>query len=40
MIGLDGYGLEIIEQVPLRLPPNAHNEHYLDTKRSKLGHSL
>lgn len=40
VIGLDGYGLEIIEQVPLRLPPNAHNEHYLDTKRSKLGHSL
>ena len=40
VVGLDGYGLEIAEQVALRLPPNPHNERYLDTKRDKLGHSL
>ena len=40
VVGLEGYGLEIVEQVALRLPPNPHNEHYLDTKRRKLGHSL
>jgi 3,4-dihydroxy 2-butanone 4-phosphate synthase/GTP cyclohydrolase II len=40
VVGLDGYGLEIVEQLPLRLPPNPHNEHYLETKRSRLGHAL
>ncbi|MDA0766366.1 MAG: bifunctional 3,4-dihydroxy-2-butanone-4-phosphate synthase/GTP cyclohydrolase II [Verrucomicrobia bacterium] len=40
VVGLDGYGLEITEQLPLRLDPNPHNERYLETKRSKLGHTL
>lgn len=40
VVGLDGYGLEITEQLPLRIEPNPHNQHYLDTKRHKLGHSL
>jgi 3,4-dihydroxy 2-butanone 4-phosphate synthase / GTP cyclohydrolase II len=40
VVGLKGYGLEIIEQVPIRVKPNAHNERYLKTKREKLGHWL
>jgi 3,4-dihydroxy 2-butanone 4-phosphate synthase / GTP cyclohydrolase II len=38
VVGLDGYGLEIVEQVPIRVKPNPHNERYLQTKREKLGH--
>ncbi len=38
--GLDGYGLEIVERVPLETKPNAFNRAYLETKRSKLGHLL
>lgn len=38
--GLTGYGLEIVENVPLRIKANKHNEKYLDTKRSKMGHEL
>jgi 3,4-dihydroxy 2-butanone 4-phosphate synthase/GTP cyclohydrolase II len=38
LVGLEGYGLEIAEQVPIRIPPNPHNENYLKTKREKLGH--
>jgi 3,4-dihydroxy 2-butanone 4-phosphate synthase/GTP cyclohydrolase II len=38
VIGLEGYGLEIVEQVPIRVRPNPHNERYLKTKREKLGH--
>jgi 3,4-dihydroxy 2-butanone 4-phosphate synthase/GTP cyclohydrolase II len=34
------YGLEIVEQLPLQIPPNPNNEHYLRTKREKLGHML
>lgn len=40
MIGLEGYGLEIVEQVPLSLPGNEHNQRYLDTKRERMGHTL
>lgn len=40
VVGLDGYGLEIVEQVPLRLPANPHNEKYLATKRDRMDHSL
>jgi 3,4-dihydroxy 2-butanone 4-phosphate synthase/GTP cyclohydrolase II len=40
VVGLEGYGLEIIEQVPIRIRPNPHNAHYLETKRKKLGHLL
>lgn len=38
--GLLGYGLEIVENVPLETPPNEHNEKYLKTKRDKLGHNI
>ena len=38
VVGLEGYGLEIVEQVPIRVPPNPHNRKYLKTKREKLGH--
>jgi 3,4-dihydroxy 2-butanone 4-phosphate synthase/GTP cyclohydrolase II len=38
--GLAGYGLEVVEQVPLLIPPTAHNERYLRVKRDKLGHLL
>ena len=40
LIGLQGYGLTIIEQVPLVVPPTEHNQCYLRAKRDKLGHSL
>ena len=39
-IGLDGYGLEIVERVPIEIPPNAANEVYLRTKRDRMGHIL
>lgn len=38
--GLIGYGLEIVENVPIEVAPNPHNLGYLKTKREKLGHSL
>src|SRR6185503_19918646 len=40
VVGLEGYGLEIVEQVPIRVKPNPHNMGYLKTKRDKLGHLL
>jgi 3,4-dihydroxy 2-butanone 4-phosphate synthase/GTP cyclohydrolase II len=40
VVGLEGYGLEIIEQVPIRIKPNPHNARYLKAKREKLGHLL
>ena len=40
VVGLEGYGLEIVQQVPIRIKPNPHNEKYLETKRVKLGHLL
>jgi 3,4-dihydroxy 2-butanone 4-phosphate synthase/GTP cyclohydrolase II len=39
-IGLSGYGLEIIERIPLEVPPNKINKDYLKTKKEKLGHIL
>jgi len=38
--GLLGYGLEIVESVPVEVRPNPHNERYLETKRDKLGHDI
>jgi 3,4-dihydroxy 2-butanone 4-phosphate synthase/GTP cyclohydrolase II len=40
VIGLHGYGLDIIERVPLEAEPHAQNEKYLKTKRDKLGHLI
>jgi 3,4-dihydroxy 2-butanone 4-phosphate synthase/GTP cyclohydrolase II len=40
IIGLTGYGLEIVERLPLEIHPNKHNERYLTTKRDKLGHLI
>src|SRR6476661_3356995 len=39
-VGLIGYGLEIVENVPVEVHPNPHNERYLQTKRDKLGHEI
>ena len=38
--GLKGYGLEVVENVPIEVSPNPHNEFYLKTKRDKLGHEI
>lgn len=38
--GLEGYGLEIAERVPIVIPPNEHDRRYLDTKREKMGHLI
>jgi 3,4-dihydroxy 2-butanone 4-phosphate synthase/GTP cyclohydrolase II len=38
--GLIGYGLEIVDNVPIEITPNPHNKAYLTTKRDKLGHSI
>ncbi len=38
--GLKGYGLEIVDIVPIEIDPNAHNRKYLETKRDKLGHEI
>ena len=40
IVGLEGYGLEIVEQVPIQIKPNKFNKNYLKTKREKLGHLL
>ncbi|MGL4631240.1 MAG: bifunctional 3,4-dihydroxy-2-butanone-4-phosphate synthase/GTP cyclohydrolase II [Leadbetterella sp.] len=39
-VGLMGYGIEIVENVPLEIEPNQHNKKYLETKRDKLDHNL
>jgi 3,4-dihydroxy 2-butanone 4-phosphate synthase/GTP cyclohydrolase II len=38
--GIEGFGLRVVEQVPIVVPPNAENSRYLATKREKLGHML
>ena len=40
VVGLEGYGLEIVEQVPIRVKPNPHNQKYLRAKREKMGHII
>ena len=40
IVGLEGYGLSVSEQVPIESDPNSHNEAYLRAKRDKMGHSL
>jgi len=39
-VGIIGYGLEIVEQFPIRMYPNQYNLKYLETKRDKLGHEI
>jgi 3,4-dihydroxy 2-butanone 4-phosphate synthase/GTP cyclohydrolase II len=38
--GMLGYGLEVVETLPIEIKPNAHNENYLMVKRDKLGHDI
>jgi 3,4-dihydroxy 2-butanone 4-phosphate synthase/GTP cyclohydrolase II len=40
VVGLDGYGLKIVERVPIEVPPGQNNRRYLETKKEKLGHIL
>jgi 3,4-dihydroxy 2-butanone 4-phosphate synthase/GTP cyclohydrolase II len=40
VVGLKGYGLKIVEQVPIKIQSNPHNERYLKTKKQKMGHLL
>jgi 3,4-dihydroxy 2-butanone 4-phosphate synthase/GTP cyclohydrolase II len=40
LVGLAGYGLQVVEQVPIRVKPNPHNAKYLKTKQQKMGHLL
>ena len=39
-VGLEGYGLEIVENVPIEITPNPYNERYLHTKKERMGHTL
>ncbi|MFP4447184.1 MAG: bifunctional 3,4-dihydroxy-2-butanone-4-phosphate synthase/GTP cyclohydrolase II [Bacteroidales bacterium] len=38
--GLEGYGLEVVENIPLEITPNKYNKFYLETKKLKMGHTL
>jgi 3,4-dihydroxy 2-butanone 4-phosphate synthase / GTP cyclohydrolase II len=40
LVGIDGFGLTVVEQVPIEVTPRSENERYLATKRDKLGHRL
>ena len=40
VVGLDGFNLKIVEQVPIRSEPSPHNAKYLETKKTKMGHAL
>ena len=40
MVGLEGYGLSVVEQTPIEVAPNEHNKGYLECKRLKMGHLL
>jgi 3,4-dihydroxy 2-butanone 4-phosphate synthase/GTP cyclohydrolase II len=40
VVGLAGFGLEIVERIPIEISPNSLNEKYLMTKRDKLGHLI
>ncbi len=39
-VGLEAYGLEIVENVPIEVSPNKYDKHYLETKRDRMGHLL
>ena len=40
IIGIEGYGLEVVERIPIKITPTKHNKNYLNTKATKLGHML
>jgi len=40
VVGLEGYGLSVVEQVPIEIKPNPHNQGYLECKKLKMGHNL
>jgi 3,4-dihydroxy 2-butanone 4-phosphate synthase/GTP cyclohydrolase II len=40
IVGIEGYGLEVVERVPIEIAPQESNVHYLRTKKAKLGHLL
>lgn len=40
VVGLEGYGIQMVEQVPIRSEANPHNARYLETKKTKMGHTL
>lgn len=40
IVGLEGYGLSVVEQVPMQIEPNQYNRCYLECKRLKMGHYL
>ena len=40
IVGLEGYGLEVSERLPLEITPNAENYKYLKTKKEKMGHHI
>jgi 3,4-dihydroxy 2-butanone 4-phosphate synthase/GTP cyclohydrolase II len=40
IVGLEGYGLKVVERVPIEVEPGDHNARYLQTKRDKMGHML
>jgi len=40
VVGIQGYGLKVVDRVPMKIAPNKHNARYLETKRDKLGHLL
>jgi 3,4-dihydroxy 2-butanone 4-phosphate synthase/GTP cyclohydrolase II len=40
IVGLSGYGLEVVKRVPMEVQPNSANKRYLETKKKKLGHLI
>jgi 3,4-dihydroxy 2-butanone 4-phosphate synthase/GTP cyclohydrolase II len=40
LVALDGYGLEVVDQIPIPVRANRHNQRYLETKRDRMGHQL
>ena len=40
IVGIEGYGLEVVERVPIEIIPRSPNVHYLRTQKAKLGHLL